>query len=421
MEVRIHRGATEIGGSCVEVRCDGATILLDLGRPLWAERGEDIPPPPAVGLGEPGALPLAVFISHGHQDHWGLVPDLPEGIPIWIGQGAADVLRAAEFWGTGIDIHEAGHLRDRVPIHVGPFTITPYLADHSAFDAYSLLVEAGGSQLFYSGDLRGHGRKHRAFERLLADPPTHVDVMLLEGTNLRADGTDDESGTPEPVASETDVENSLTATLLETKGLVVVLGSAQNIDRLVTVYRATITAGRRLGVDLYTAEVAASTGRGTIPQINPDWPMIAAYLPLRQRVRVKESGEFHRTAAVRSQRIFDEDLAHAPGGWVLFGAFQGHVPHLLKSGLLTGGEVVWSMWDGYLADHRGQQFVTSLENAGIPLIHRHTSGHASPADLKRLGDAIGPAVIVPIHTEAPDRYAAALCRLSDFERGVLLM
>ena len=51
MQVRIHRGATEIGGSCVEVRYDGATILLDLGRPLWAQRDEQVPLPPAIGLG----------------------------------------------------------------------------------------------------------------------------------------------------------------------------------------------------------------------------------------------------------------------------------------------------------------------------------------------------------------------------------
>ena len=410
MQVRIHRGATEIGGSCVEVRYDGATILLDLGRPLWADRDEKVPLPPAIGLGEAGPKPLALLITHGHQDHWGLVPDLPEGIPVWIGQGAADVLRAAEFWGTGIDLHEAGHYHDRQPIQIGPFTVTPYLADHSAFDAYSLLVEAGGSRLFYSGDLRGHGRKHHAFERLLADPPAGVDVMLLEGTNLRAQDEDDEPGTPEPVASETDVEDSLAATLLETKGLVVVLASAQNIDRLVTVYRATIQAERRLAVDLYTAEVAAATGRSTIPQVNPDWPKMAAYLPLRQRVRVKESGEFHRTDAVKPQRIFDEDLAGAAGQWVLFGAFQGHVPHLLRHGLLTGGAVVWSMWDGYLEQPSGRNLLTNLSQAGVPLIHHHTSGHASVADLIRLAFELKPGVIVPIHTEAPGRYASALGR-----------
>ncbi|MFC7483089.1 MBL fold metallo-hydrolase [Luedemannella flava] len=35
------------------------------------------PLPPAVGLGEPGPLPRAVIITHGHQDHWGLVPNYP--------------------------------------------------------------------------------------------------------------------------------------------------------------------------------------------------------------------------------------------------------------------------------------------------------------------------------------------------------
>src|SRR6266550_1556776 len=115
MDVRIHRGAAEIGGSCVEVRHDAATLLLDLGRPLWAGRDEHIPLPPAIGIGEPGPQPLALLISHGHQDHWGLVPQLPPGIAIWTGEGAADVLRAAAFWGSGIDLRETGHLRHREP------------------------------------------------------------------------------------------------------------------------------------------------------------------------------------------------------------------------------------------------------------------------------------------------------------------
>jgi ribonuclease J len=188
-------------------------------------------------LGEPGPAPLALLISHGHADRWGLVPDPPAGIPIWIGQGAADVLRAAEFWGIGIDLREAGHFQHRVPFHVGPFTITPYLVDHSGFDAYSLLVEAGGIRLLYTGDLRGHGRKHAAFDWLLDDPPPGVDVLLLEGTNLRTPHPDQPSP-GEVLASEADVEDDLLDTVHNTKGLVVVLGSAQNLDRLVTVYRA---------------------------------------------------------------------------------------------------------------------------------------------------------------------------------------
>jgi L-ascorbate metabolism protein UlaG (beta-lactamase superfamily) len=138
-----HRGAHEIGGNCVELRHGQDTLILDIGKSLTAAWGEVVPLPAAIGLDENGSRPLSVIISHGHQDHWGLAPQLPTDIPVFIGEGAADILRAAQFWGSGVDLHEAGHLHDRVPFALGPFTITPYLADHSAYDAFSLLIEAG--------------------------------------------------------------------------------------------------------------------------------------------------------------------------------------------------------------------------------------------------------------------------------------
>ena len=57
------------------------------------------------------------------------------------------------------------------PVEIGPFRVTPYLVDHSAFDAYSLLVEADGKRVFYSGDFRGHGRKGKLFEAMVTRPP----------------------------------------------------------------------------------------------------------------------------------------------------------------------------------------------------------------------------------------------------------
>ena len=63
------------------------------------------------------------------------------------------------------------HLEDRKPIELGPFRITPYLMDHSAYDSYAVLIESDGQRVFYTGDLRGHGRKAALFERLVAHPP----------------------------------------------------------------------------------------------------------------------------------------------------------------------------------------------------------------------------------------------------------
>lgn len=66
----------------------------------------------------------------------------------------------------------------------GPFTITPYLTDHSAFDAHMLLVDVGGKRILYSGDFRRVGRKAALVDRLMKNPPPDVDVLLLEGTTL---------------------------------------------------------------------------------------------------------------------------------------------------------------------------------------------------------------------------------------------
>jgi len=411
-EVRIHRGAHEIGGNCVELRHGQDTLILDIGKPLSATWDTVVPLPAAIGLDDDGTRPLGVIISHGHQDHWGLAPQLPTDIPVFIGEGAANILRAAQFWGSGVDLHEAGHLRDRVPFTLGPFTITPYLADHSAYDAFSLLVEAGGRSLFYTGDFRGHGRKASAFDRLLADPPSPVHAILMEGTSFRTHGPVADAAEPTPQAApelvtltEADVEVSLVDTLKATKGLVVVLASAQNIDRLVTVYRAALRADRDLVVDLYSADIAASTGRPSIPAVGDAWPRVHVYVPLRQRVRVKESGEFERVSRIRDRRLYAEQLSERAGQLVLFGAYQGEIPRLVREGLLTGGAVIWSMWDGYLDQPSGQRLRTVLKSADVPLIQHHTSGHATPADLARLVQALKPDAVVPIHTEAPDAYA----------------
>ena len=212
----------------------------------------------------------------------------------------------------------------------------------------------------------------------------------------------------EVTLTESEVELELADTLKATSGLVVVLGSAQNIDRLVTVYRAALRSDRDLVVDLYTADIAAATGRPSIPAVGDAWPRVHVYAPLRQRVRVKESGEFDRVERVRDRRLFAEQLRERAGELVLFGAYQGEIPSLIRDGLLSGGAVVWSMWDGYLEEPSGQRLQKVLQSANVPLIQHHTSGHATPADLVRLVDAMKPDVVVPIHTEALDAYASAV-------------
>ena len=402
LRVRIHRGADEIGGSCVEVEFKGSRLVLDVGRPLSSERGEFVPLPPVAGLADGDPSICAVLLSHGHQDHWGLIDQVHPSIPVYVGRRAADVLRAAQFWGSGIDLHESGHFAHDVLIQLGPFTVAPSLVDHSGFDAYSFVIEAGGRRLMYSGDFRAHGRKSSLFEGMLANPPVDIDALLLEGTHV---GQPSES---HGLTSEAAVEDELATVCKATSGAVVTLSSAQNIDRLVTCYRAALRSGRELVMDLYTADIMAATGLPTIPQPGVDWPRVKVFMPVRQRVRVRDSGDFRRTQRVREQRIYPEQIAADTARYLLVGAYQGEVARMIRSEVLVGGCVVWSLWDGYLHGATGDRLRATLTAAGVPLVHLHTSGHASPTDLQRLVAAVRPGVVVPIHTEAPEAYGELL-------------
>ncbi len=101
-------------------------------------------------------------------------------------------------------------------------------------------VEAGRRRLFYSGDIRAHGRKGALCEKLLRNPPANVDAMLMEGSSL---GRLDPDG---QFPSEDEIEVRLVGQLLQTEGFVAVSASTQNIDRVVGLYRACKRTGRTL-------------------------------------------------------------------------------------------------------------------------------------------------------------------------------
>lgn len=371
--------------------------MLDLGRPLDADSGQrvDLPDIPGLGTPDDGSL-LGVVVSHPHQDHYGLVAQVDSSVPIYIGQAAATLLDAAAFFTpSGIKLRPAGFLEDRRPFTLGPFTITPFLVDHSAFDAHALLVDGGGRRLLYSGDFRAHGRKASLVREFYERPPEHVDVLLLEGTHVRGDvrAVND--------LSELAVEMAMAKTFESTRCLAVVFSSTQNVDRLVTIYRACKRAKRTLVIDLYTATIARATGRRSIPQ--PGFRDLRVHVPNRQRILVKESGEFERVNALGRHRVYPEEIRERAGELVLM--IQGStLSELARADCLEGATAIWSLWPGYLDQPSGTRVARLLEKHGVPLIELHSSGHAPIEDLQALADAMGSAKVVPIHTSAPHRF-----------------
>ncbi|MGA1806240.1 MBL fold metallo-hydrolase [Sphingobium sp. WW5] len=406
VDLTIHRSSEQIGGNCIEIACAGERLILDVGRPLDA-------PNDATDL-LPASLDRAghahVLISHPHLDHYGLLEELPASWTIHSGEASAKLMRlTAGITGKVID-RDILPWRSGQPLDLGRFRVTPYLTDHSAFDAYMLLIEAAGKRILYSGDFRIHGRKSALVDRMMSSPPAAVDALLMEGTNL---------GSTKPTAHESDLEADFEGLFGRTKGRVFVAWSAQNVDRTVTLYRAAKKAGRTLVVDLYTAEVLEMLAEhGRLPQPGFDQLKVVITSTMSRMYKRKGMEAFVDRIAQSGHAISGRALARNAARWVVM--LRGSlIADYDRSGVVPDGDDAWcwSMWRGYL-ESSGAPLVEWLTAGGAASCHIHTSGHASPADLLAFAKAIAPKRLVPIHSFNWDENLAgfpAICRLRDGE------
>lgn len=393
MRLRIHRGAHEIGGSCVELEAQGYSILLDLGLPLDAPDPDSSLLPQISGLTD-GSNPklLGIVISHPHGDHYGLAGLAHSTVPKFIGSGARTILMASKpFVRLPLEADTLQTYAGGTAFNLGPFQITPFLTDHSAFDAHSFLVEAAGKRVFYSGDIRAHGRKAYLVEKLLKQPPPAIDVLLLEGTTLsRSESLSRKSKT------ESELEDQILNQIKDSSGLVLASFSPQNIDRFVTIYRATRRAGREFIGDVYLAHLLSQLKLDTLPQAASG--AFRVYLPQRQRSRIIADQAFDLLKGLKASRIYPDEISSKPVNWVMLfrESMMSDIDRLPPTVTTT---LTYSLWPGYLAQGN-DKLRRWCQSRGIELKLAHTSGHADSLALVRFANALKAKTVIPIHTEA---------------------
>jgi len=266
MTYTILRGANEIGGSCVEICSSSTRIIIDIGMPLMNPDGSsfdssNIKTQSAQDLLDKSILPsvpglsiegdkkkTALLISHAHQDHYGLIDFVNKKIPVYLGEASHTLIElTAVFAGKDKVIEKPHYFESYKPFNIGDMEITPYLMDHAAFDAYAFLVRCEGKTLLYTGDFRAHGRKWKLFYKFLHIIPKKIDWLLMEGTSL--------SRKKQRFKTEEQLEIEFLKTFKETRGINLVYLSGQNIDRLVTIFRACKRSGKLFVIDFYIATV----------------------------------------------------------------------------------------------------------------------------------------------------------------------
>ena len=420
MLVTIHRGTHEIGGSCVEILNCGSRIIIDLGIPLVEQNGDrfdrrildDLDGPDLIGNGvlpnvrgvykwDHSPKPEGLLLSHAHLDHYGLFRFVRDDMLYYLGEGARRLIGLTDaFLNTGCGIKRHVCLRSGETLRVGKFRVTPYLMDHSAFDAYAFVIDANGKMIIYSGDFRCHGRKGKAFEWFLSQAPREADALLMEGSMIGR-----EEGSPR---TEKAIENELVNAFRKSDGLALCLASGQNIDRLVSIYRAALRSQRIFVADVYTATVLhAIADMARIPHPSETFPRIRVFYPYRLAAKLKREGKEDLLYRFTKYKITKREIADGAGNYVML-MRQSMIPDIERIGNLSDATLIYSMWAGYLKEVSSLPLLQFVERNGLNMIHVHTSGHAGIGTLQRVVKELRPKAVVPIHTFMPDAYKELL-------------
>ena len=415
MKFKIHRGTKEIGGSCVEVWTASTRILLDFGMPLVEKDGKEFDfgkykTSKLTGLVEKGVLPNieglydgsknlidGVIISHPHQDHYGLANFINDNVQYYLGEASHKIIELNNLF-TPQEIHlkKTKYFEKEKTFKIGDISITPYWADHSAFDAYSFLVEANGKSLFYSGDFRSHGRKAKAFYWFTHNAPQNVDYLLLEGTTISRDN--------KPFKTEPEIENELVEVFKQKGKINLIYTSGQNIDRLTSIYRACKRTGKIFVVDVYVAKVLKELSKyAGIPYPSENFENLKVMFPYFTSRRLKNEGNEEILYEFKKFKITKEEISNQSEKIVMVvrPSMQKDLERIIR---IEGGNFIYSMWEGYLQKSGTMKFVDYLTNRKFTLHKIHTSGHADTKTLKEMVEAIRPKNIVPIHTFEGDKY-----------------
>ncbi|MBR5156375.1 MAG: MBL fold metallo-hydrolase [Clostridia bacterium] len=372
MKIKIHRGQNQIGGSIIEISTEKARIFLDIGIELDEDKELEVPQIEGLFCGKKDCD--AVFISHYHSDHIGLVDYLLPHIPVYMGNKAYKVMKSAYDYRDIEFNFNPILIEDGVSIQVKDITITPILCDHSAFDSYMLLIEYDNEKTLYTGDFRANGRMD--FDKLLEKVPC-VDNLIIEGTTLSRENS------IENIKEET-LEKIAVEYLNKHKGPAFIMMSAMNIDRVITAKNIAKRTNRVFMQDIYTADITTSIGMTT------------------ENTRVFMTGgdkQYEKLKKYSDIKIGKNEISKTPFIMSVRSSMKNYLLKLNELVSFENGVLFYGMWKGYLEKPQTKEFIEFMESKGVKVHILHTSGHADSNTIDKLIKDVKPKRIIPVHTE----------------------
>ena len=98
---------------------------------------------------EAACVSITILAAGTRAAKKGLARHICPEVSVYIGEDAHNILKAVSAYiPDGHAFTNPRSIKNSEQLEIGPFRITPFLVDHSAFDAYSLLIKADGNGSF---------------------------------------------------------------------------------------------------------------------------------------------------------------------------------------------------------------------------------------------------------------------------------
>jgi ribonuclease J len=173
--------------------------------------------------------------------------------------------------------------------------------------------------------------------------------------------------------------------------------SSQNIDRLVSVYKACLSSQKTFVVDIYTANVLETLSNfARLPSPLKGFSNLKVLFPNRLTTSLFKSGHGDLANKFSRSKITKDEISKNPSGFVLL--VRPSMKSDLNKIIIDSGNLIYSMWEGYKEQTTTKEFIVWLRSKNFTIYDIHTSGHADTDTLKELADNLAPNAIIPIHT-----------------------
>ena len=375
-------GLTEIGRNMTVFEYKSKLLIVDCGVlfPEDNQPGIDLILPDFSYIRDRLKDVVAIFLTHGHEDHIGAVPYLlrERGDIAIYGSALTLALIVAKLKEHRISpithVVKEGGIAD-----IGPFNLEFVAVNHSIPDALAVVINTGAGRVLATGDFKmdqlpldGRITDLRTFARL---GEQGVDLFMVDSTNADIPGF-----TP----SEREIMPELNRVISSTKRRVIVASFSSHVHRVQQVIDIAAIHGRKV----------VFIGRSMVRNMKIAEEMGYLKVPTDIVIEAKELDQFDDNVVLICTGSQGEPMAalsRMANGDHQIRVGEGDTV-ILASSLIPGNE------------NSVFRIINELTRFGAKVVHKanamvHVSGHAAAGELLYCYNIVKPKYVMPIHGE----------------------